>query len=171
MGLPLYHAVDKNVWSDREQWLTVHRCWQRCSSTGQKNHDILALRPSPGLPRWRSSQTLQSQWGPPGRKKASRERRDGRSEPERRTCLPGTLYTTQAGAPTAHLLPQFSWPQQPQQSSCSNPMNTNAGRNIWLENNQIKITIFPHIKACHKGQAKHLLVKYLAFWQCGMALG
>lgn len=30
----------------------------------------------------------------------------------------------------AHLLPQFSCPQQPQQSSSSSPMKTNAGRSI-----------------------------------------
>ena len=42
-------------------------------------------------------------------------------------------FPTREGRPTAHLLPQFSWPQHPQQSSWSSPMKMNAGRNIWLE--------------------------------------
>lgn len=57
--------------------------------------------------------------------------------------LPGTVSTPGAEGPTAHLLPQFSWPQQPQQSSSSSPMNTNAGRNIWFENRQTKVTASP----------------------------
>lgn len=81
VGLPLYHAVDENVWPDREQLLTVHRCWQRCSSSGQKNRDIVVLPPSPGLPRWRSSQSLRFRSEQPVQKKTSGERRKSGREP------------------------------------------------------------------------------------------
>lgn len=164
------HVVDKNVRPDRGQSLTLPPCWQRCSSIGHWHQDILVLPLSPELPQWRSSQIPQFRWERPVQKKTSRERRITRSEAQSiSSYLLGTTSAPGAGKPTAHLLPQFSWPPQPQQSSCSSPMKTNAGRSICLENTQVKVIVFPPVHRV--SQAQHLLVKYFSFWHCWMSLG
>ena len=149
------HVEGKNVWSVEEPLLlTVLRCPKRYSSIGCWNRDTLVLLLSPGLPRWRSSQILRFRWEPPAQKTASKGSKNTESEPR---SVPATgrnpVLTTRAEGPTAHLLPQFSLPQQPQQSSCSSPMKTNAGRNIWWENKQTGVIILPQT---HKGQVKGL---------------